>query len=127
VNEFVADASAIIALLIGERFDRLSPAELNGASISSVNLAEVLTRLPELGVPAEAADAAVAKLSLRVIAFDEAQARATARLRPATRRAGLSSGDRACLALAQSLGCTAVTADRVWARLRVGVEIVLVR
>lgn len=127
MNDFVADASAIIALLVRETFDRFDPADLNGALISSVNLAEVLTRLPELGVPEDAAEGAVAELNLRVIAFNEAQARATARLRPATRGAGLSLGDRACLALGQTLGCTVVTADRAWARLRLGVEVALIR
>jgi PIN domain nuclease of toxin-antitoxin system len=127
VNDLVADASAIIALLVGEKFRRFNPADLNGTLISSVNLAEVLTRLPELGVPEDAAEGALAELNLRVIAFNEAQARATARLRPATRRAGLSLGDRACLALADAMGCPAVTADRVWGGLDVGVDVVLIR
>jgi ribonuclease VapC len=44
---------------------------------------------------------------------------------PATRRAGLSFGDRACLALANRLGVRALTADRSWPRVgtAVGVEI----
>jgi hypothetical protein len=36
------------------------------------------------------------------------------RLRPATRAAGLSPRDRACLALVAALGVRAVTADRSW-------------
>jgi PIN domain nuclease of toxin-antitoxin system len=127
VNDFVADASAIIALLVGEKFDGFEPADLNGTLISSVNLAEVLTRLPELGVPEDTAENAVAELSLRVIAFDEAQARAAARLRPVTRHAGLSLGDRACLALANAAGCPAVTADRAWAGISAGVSVILIR
>jgi ribonuclease VapC len=127
VNDLVADASAIIALLVGEKFNGFDPADLNGTLISSVNLAEVLTRLPEFGVPEHAADGAIAELNLRVIAFDETQARATARLRPATRQAGLSLGDRACLALANVMECPAVTADRAWARIDTGVEIILIR
>ena len=123
----VADGSAVIALLVGELFTRFEPSRLANASISAVNLSEVLTRLQEIGMPESAAASAFARLNLRVIAFDEPQARAAARLRPVTRHAGLSLGDRACLALGNRLGCPVVTADRVWASLDVGVEIVLIR
>jgi len=123
----VADSSAVIALLVGEPFTRFEPSRLANASISAVNLSEVLTRLEEIGMPESAAASAVARLNLHVIAFDEPQARATARLRPVTRHPGLSLGDRACLALGDRLGYPVVTADRVWASLDVGVEIVLIR
>jgi ribonuclease VapC len=44
-----------------------------------------------------------------------------------SRSAGLSLGDRACLALAQQRGCIAVTADRAWADVDLGVGILVVR
>lgn len=123
----VVDASAVIALLVGEPFTRFDPERIARASISAVNLTEVLTRLHEIGMPeAEAAEAA-ARLNLQLVSFDESQAHTAARLRRSTRQAGLSLGDRACLALGQSLGCSVVTADRVWARLRIGIEIILIR
>jgi ribonuclease VapC len=125
--DIVADASAVIALLVGEPFTRFDPLQLARASISAVNLSEVLARLQEIGMSESEAATAVAGLSLRVVAFDEPQARAAARLRSATRHAGLSLGDRACLALGQSVGCPVVTADRIWASLAVGVEIVVIR
>ena len=90
--DIVADASAVIALLVGEPFTRFDPLRLAGASISAVNLSEVL-----------------------------------ARLRSVTRGAGLSLGDRACLALGDRLGCPVITADRAWASLDIGIEIVLIR
>jgi ribonuclease VapC len=48
---------------------------------------------------------------------------------PKTRSAGLSLGDRACLALAVRLGTKALTADRSWSRIAraVGVEVELIR
>ena len=67
---------------------------------------------------------AVARLDLRVFAFDAPQARAAARLRS---HAGLSLGHRACLALGEALGCPVVTADRIWATLDVGVGVVVIR
>jgi PIN domain nuclease of toxin-antitoxin system len=48
-------------------------------------------------------------------------------LRDATRALGLSSGDRACLALAQSLGAVALTADRSWSRLNLDIAIEVIR
>ena len=99
--DIVADASAVIALLVGEPFTRFDPLRLAGASISAVNLSEVLARLQEIGMPESEVASAVARLNLRVVAFDEPQARATARLRSVTRGAGLSLGDRACLRLVE--------------------------
>jgi ribonuclease VapC len=40
---------------------------------------------------------------------------------------GLSFGDRACLALAKSLVAPALTADRSWARLDLGIAIEVIR
>jgi PIN domain nuclease of toxin-antitoxin system len=129
VNDFaiVADASAVIALLIGEPFTLFDPQRLANASISAVNLSEVLARLLEIGMPKGEVEIAVARLDLRVVAFDEMHAKDTARLRSATRHAGLSLGDRACLALGNRLGCPVVTGDRAWANLDIGVEVVLIR
>jgi PIN domain nuclease of toxin-antitoxin system len=123
----IADASAILALLKHEPLGKLDPTRLFRAMISAVNLSEVLERLCSGGLSESAADAAVAELSLRVADFDERQARLAAYLRPRTRRAGLSLGDRACLALGLHLGHPVITADRAWASLDIGVEVVLIR
>jgi PIN domain nuclease of toxin-antitoxin system len=123
----VVDASAVLALLTGEPFDRSDPQNLANASISAVNLSEVWARLLDIGMPETAIDAAVAKLDLQVVPFDERQARAAARLRSHTRQLGLSLGDRACLALGLALGRPVVTADRVWRDLELGLDIVLIR
>ena len=126
-DEVVADASAIIALLLGERFDQVDPERLTRARVSAVNLSEVLAKLQEIGLSDLQAVDAIAPLCLRVSNFDEIQAQAAARLRSATRQAGLSLGDRACLALALTLGCHVITADRAWSKVDVGVEMVFVR
>lgn len=123
----VADASAVLALLLGEAIQRLNPADLNGASMSSVNLTEVLTRLHDLGIPDEAINASIAELNLHVISFDEIQAHQAAGFRAASRKFGLSLGDRACLALAKGLGCAAVTADRAWAAVDIDVKVIVIR
>ena len=123
----IADASAVLALLKQEPFSKLDPRRLFRATISAVNLSEVLERLCSGGLSERDAEEAVAELNLEVADFDEAQARLAAYLRPGTRRAGLSLGDRACLALGLHLGRPVITADRVWVRLDVGVEVLLIR
>jgi PIN domain nuclease of toxin-antitoxin system len=50
-----------------------------------------------------------------------------AKLRPLTKALGLSLGDRTCLALAIERDCPAMTADRNWAKLNIGVPIQLIR
>src|SRR6516165_8219057 len=63
------------------------------------------------------------------VALDEELAFIAGLMLPATRQAGLSFGDRACLALANKLGVQPLTADRTWQRIgrAVGVEIELIR
>ena len=48
-------------------------------------------------------------------------------LHAATRSRGLSLGDRICLALAEGEGVPALTADRAWADLDIGIEVSLIR
>jgi ribonuclease VapC len=129
VNEgnVVADASAILAALKNEPFSNIDPRLLVGATVSAVNVCEVLSKLHDDGLNEEQAQAAVAVMDLRVIPFDGLQARTAARLRAMTRHAGLSLGDRACLALGDRLGYPVVTADRVWAGLQVETEIIMIR
>lgn len=110
----VIDASAVLALLFGERGAEVVRAHLRTGVIGAANLAEVLAKLSDHGMPAEQAARAVAILGLEVAPMTEAQARRSAALRSATRAAGLSLGDRACLALAAELGVPALTADRGW-------------
>lgn len=123
----VADASAMLAALKNEPFGEVDPRELVGAAISTVNLCEVLSKLHDDGLSEAQAEAAVSAMNLRIVPFDEPQARAAARLRSLTRHAGLSLGDRACLALGERLKCPVVTADRVWASLDLGVEVLVIR
>ena len=126
-REIIADASAILAALKNEPFGGVDPRKLVGGAISAVNLCEVLSKLHDDGLTEAQADAAVSAMDLRVVAFDEPQARFAARLRSLTRRAGLSLRDRACLALGERLRSPVVTADRAWASLDVGIEVVLIR
>ena len=125
----VLDASAVLALLFKERGAEVVRAHLRTGVIGAANLAEVLAKLSDHGMPADQAARAVAILGLEVVPMTEAQAQRSAELRPATRAAGLSLGDRACLALAAELSAPALTADRGWDALAaaVGVAVQVIR
>ena len=71
----------------------------------------------------------IAELQLDIRSHDVEAALGAGHLRPATRSAGLSLGDRACLALASALNLPALTADRGWLAVAdaVGVQVDLIR
>lgn len=127
MTDVVADASAVLAILRGEVGAVDALAAISGSSISAVNYAEVISRLVDLGASVDEAVAAIGRLDIEVADFDETLAVRTGMLRQSTRAGGLSLGDRACLSLAHRLGLPAVTADRAWASLDLGVEVVLIR
>jgi PIN domain nuclease of toxin-antitoxin system len=127
VAEVVLDASALLAVLrVEPGADQVEP-RLGNATIGAVNLAEVVGKLANDGVPEAEIRRAVARLELEVRVFDEEHAFAAGMLRKTTRRFGLSLGDRACLALAQRSNAVALTADRSWSQLDLGIAIELIR
>ena len=125
----VLDSSAVLALAFDEPGAEQVAALLDGAAISAVNESEVLAALIRGGATIAQAREALATLALASIPFDSVLATAAAGLFPLTRNAGLSLGDRCCLALASQLGRPAVTADRSWRRVAgaVPAEILLIR
>ena len=124
---YVLDASAVMALFHREPgSDNVAQAVLDGAVISTVNLAEVASKLNELGTPEALIQDAINVLRLTIVDFDTELAYKVGLLRPLTKHAGLSLGDRACLALAQHLNFPALTTDRVWEDLSLDVTVQLI-
>jgi PIN domain nuclease of toxin-antitoxin system len=115
----VLDASAVLAVLNGERGEKKVIPLLAESAMSSVNLTEIGAKLLEAGMDEQSARAAVAVLGIgEIVDFDEAQAWEAAKLRPLTKQYGLSLGDRACLSLAIKRNLPAVTADKEWSKLK---------
>jgi PIN domain nuclease of toxin-antitoxin system len=116
----VLDASALLAHLRDEPgADVVAEAIASGAVISTVNLAEVFSRVADRGedpakLAAELTQSGLLDGAITVEPFTAADAIDAGRLRPLTRDAGLSLGDRACLALARRLDAPALTADTDW-------------
>jgi ribonuclease VapC len=128
VNRIVLDASAMLAVLNDEPgAEKLTPEMLSYAAGSTVNLAEVHTKLVSRGEdPEEAWEDALSAVQ-EPVPFSEEHARIAGGLVAVTRTLGLSLGDRACLALGLTLKAPVYTTDRSWKNLKLGIRIHVIR
>lgn len=126
--DVVLDASAILTFLQGETGAEIVEALLPDAAVSANNLAEVVAKLVDRGVPTDDIGQIIDAFDFTIIDVDKNDAVANGLLRAATREGGLSLGDRSCLALAQRLELPVLTTDRAWGRLSgLTVEVRLLR
>ena len=124
----VLDASAVLAYLQREPgFEKVGEELKAGAVISTVNLAEVEAKVISRGLDVDAATKSLLALGLTPRPFTEHDARQSALIYPTTQPAGLSLGDRACLALGLTAGLDVMTADRSWKDLDIGVVVRFIR
>jgi ribonuclease VapC len=127
VSKAVLDASAVLAVLNSEPgAEKLLPL-LGDGVVSTVNLAEVQSKLVAAGVaPEDAWQAAISPVQ-EIAEFTAEHAKIAGSLTAVTRGLGLSLGDRACLALAIARKAPVYTADRTWKSLRLGIAIHVIR
>ncbi len=119
MSKKVLDSSAILAVIFGESGSEFVRPLLDNSLVSTVNFAEVCTKLAENAILSSQSVDDLQKLGLEIIDFDLEQAVKAAELRPLTKHLGLTLGDRSCLALAILRDTTAVTADQDWKKLTV--------
>jgi ribonuclease VapC len=123
----VLDASAVLALLHSEPGAEAVEAVLEHAAISTVNWSEVCQRWIAHEVDISDLRTDTEALGLQIVPFTVDDAEQAAELWSSTRHLGLSLGDRACLGLARRLARPALTADRAWLDVDLGVEIRAIR
>ena len=125
----VLDASAIIALLKNEAGAAKVAAVIADAAVGVFNHAEVVSHFAHLGAPLEEIREMMRGLPFAIVDADEALSWEAGALRPGTSKAGLSLGDRFCLALARRMGAPAYTADTTWTAIaaETGVNVVNIR
>jgi len=123
----VLDASALLAYIHGEPGAERVSAVLDEAIISTVNLAEAITKLVLTTGSRERTLRLIEEAEVDVVDFDRGLAQETGVLSALTRTRGLSLGDRACLALAQRERAVALTADSGWSKINVGIDIQFIR
>jgi ribonuclease VapC len=133
MTRYVLDASALLAYLSDEAGASEMEKQLQTATcMSAVNWGEVVSKTSDLGknpdqlrVLLREPGATTGKI--RVFPFTLEDAWLLAKLRPVTRKQGLSLGDRACLALALRLTLPVLTADRLWTQFELPIKIKLIR
>ena len=129
MTAYILDTSALLAHLWQE------PGEARVAQLlltehcllGATNLAEVVTKMTERGLPVSEVSTVVNSLNVDIIPLTQKQAEVAGILRQTTRHLGLSLGDRACLALAKTMDGIAITADRPWQALNLGIAIECIR
>jgi ribonuclease VapC len=119
----VLDASALLAVLNEEPGAERVAAALDEAVLCAVNVAEVAAALMSRGNSPVQVRAIIDALRIESIPADNELALDAGFLRRLTDRAGLSLGDRFCLATARRLNAVALTADRAWAAVSDDVEV----
>jgi ribonuclease VapC len=128
MNRIVLDASAILAVINREPgCEKLTPELLAGAAGSTVNLAEVQTKLVSRGWTADEAWEDATSPIREVLPFTEDHAKMAGSLAAQTQHLGLSLGDRACLAVGMALGVPIYTAEKTWKKLKLGVRVHVIR
>ena len=125
----VLDASALLAMLKAEPGGARVAEMLIHSRMSAINHAEVVSHFVHRGIPPDEVEATLLPLPAEIIPADRAVATLAGSLRAETADAGLSLGDRFCLAQALRDRLPAWTADRNWADVaaKIGVEVVLIR
>jgi ribonuclease VapC len=125
----ILDASAVLAFLLREPGqDRVTEVLLTEPRMSTVNLAEVVTKYVLRGFAAQG-ERLRDELPVVFVPVDEDLALQAAFMISVTKPLGLSLGDRICLALARRTGLTALTADRSWMEISgsLGVTVEVIR
>ncbi len=129
MTPFILDTSALLAYLWKEpgeaRVAQLLASER--CLLGATNLAELTSKVVERGFPLGEILNLVNSFNVDIVPLTQEQAVLSGVLRQATRHLGLSLGDRACLALTKTLGGIAVTADRPWQALDIGIAIECIR
>lgn len=124
----VLDASAVLALIHDEPGADVVASEIDGAVLSTVNLAEVVGKLVDAGVDVTRLRVLIAAAGVRVEPLTAADAELAGALRAIEGGSSLSLGERCCLALAaRTVPPEVMTADRAWADLDLPVRVRLIR
>ena len=125
-TRFVLDTSALLAMMQDAPGGSLVGVKLHHSAISTLNLSEVLDYCNEHDLPTDTMVQDLRALGLEIHPFTEDDAHFVTELATRIERQ-LSLPDRACVALAHRLDLPALSADRSWKQLALGVEVRVLR
>ncbi|MEP7352343.1 MAG: type II toxin-antitoxin system VapC family toxin [Acidobacteriota bacterium] len=122
----VLDSSAVVAVLQSEPGADVVLRKLSDSVICSVNASEAIRVVMRKGATLAHATNILSHLFLPVVPFGYEDAILAAEI--GTQHQHLSFGDCACIALARRESASEVlTADRIWADMKLGVKVTLIR
>ena len=121
------DASALLAYLHQEQGGLLIKPLLPIAFMSTVNWCEVVQKLRAKSIDDKAVAKKLTLLGLRFIPFNLEHADKAGELWQMTAPFGLSLGDRACLATGLVENMPVMTADKIWQKIPLPVDVQLIR
>ena len=127
MSRVVLDSSAFLAYANNEEGGAAVGALLTLSVISAVNVCEIATKIVAAGRSVEDAHFILLSAGVEIVDFDAGLAVAAGGMIVRTKPYGLSLGDRACLALAVRENIPALTADRAWKGVDVGIPIQFIR
>ncbi len=123
----ILDASAVLAYLHEENGGLTVEKALRGAFISTVNWCEVVQKLRTKSIDDKAVGQALRALGVSFIPFSLEHADKAGELWQVTAPFGLSLGDRACLATGLVENMPVMTADKIWQKIPLPLDIQLIR
>jgi len=124
---FVLDTSALLAMMQDAPGGSLVGVKLQHSAISALNLSEVLDYCHGHDIQIGGMVGDLRALGLEIHPFSAEDASAVAEITSQLGQPDLSLADRACLALARRLNIPALTADRSWKNLDLGIAVRLLR
>ena len=123
----ILDASAVLAYLHEENGGLVVEKVLRGAFISTVNWCEVVQKLRTKSIDDKAVRQDLNALGVSFIAFSLEHADKAGELWQVTVPFGLSLGDRACLAMGLVENMLVMTADKIWQKIPLPLDVQLIR
>ncbi|MCG9890091.1 MAG: type II toxin-antitoxin system VapC family toxin [Thermosynechococcaceae cyanobacterium MS004] len=127
MSSVVLDASALLALLQQEPGAEVVAVALKNSCVSTVNWSEVLQKALASHIDTVDMQANFEALGVEFVPFSSHHSELASNLWLKTKPFGLSFGDRACLALALDRQAIALTADSVWTKLQLSVQVQVIR
>jgi PIN domain nuclease of toxin-antitoxin system len=126
-EKYVFDASALLAILYKENTDKNLQQYLENSLINLVNASEVLMVLQNRGMPKDIAKQVIESTVTEIISITFEESCLAAEIKVQNKKYGISTGDSFCLASGIQLNCPIITADKIWSKLDLDCEIILIR
>ena len=129
VSDIVLDSSCLVAIIRDEAGADAVATWADSFHMAMPNVVEVCDAIVRAGGQAEDVCRILQALSVNVVPFTLSLAIEAGDLFRPARSAGLSLGDRCCLALARTTAMSALTGDRAWLKVAndIGVKVELFR